>query len=84
MRKFLRFSAVLFTALIFSFTSFAQEITINGTVSSNLTLTGVASVSVIVKGGTQGTTTDAAGSFRLTVPALPVKCHSFNKLALLN
>ncbi|HVK96386.1 MAG TPA: carboxypeptidase-like regulatory domain-containing protein, partial [Flavisolibacter sp.] len=74
MRKSFCFSAVLITALFFTFnTAFAQTVNITGTVRDVMnTQRGVPAVSVTVKGGTQGTFTDAEGNFRLSVPSLPV------------
>lgn len=73
MRKSLRFSAVWFTAFILSLTTaFAQNLTINGKVTNATTKETVSAVSVSVKGGTEGTFTDANGEFRLTVKSLPV------------
>ncbi|HUC81657.1 MAG TPA: carboxypeptidase-like regulatory domain-containing protein, partial [Flavisolibacter sp.] len=72
MRKDVRYFAVWLTAFLFSITSWAQTQTINGTVTSTATGEGLANVSVQVKSGSQGTTTDASGRFALTVPSLPV------------
>jgi hypothetical protein len=73
MRKSLRFSAVLLTALILSVMTFAQSATITGTVKNSTgAMEGVPAVSVTVRGGTQGVFTDASGNFKITVPALPV------------
>jgi outer membrane receptor protein involved in Fe transport len=73
MRKSLSFFAVLLAALIFTLTTaYAQTVTLTGTVKNAATGEGIPSVSVTVKGGTQGATTDANGSFSLAVTTLPV------------
>jgi len=73
MRKSLRLSAVLVTALIFSLTNvFAQSTTITGNVKNSSSNESVGAVSVTVKNGTEGTYTDGAGNFKLTVKTLPV------------
>lgn len=73
MRKSVRFSAVFIAALIFSLTTaFAQTTTITGKVTNSVTKEGVGAVSVTVKGGPEGTYTDANGDFKLSVKKLPV------------
>ncbi|RYF86675.1 MAG: TonB-dependent receptor [Chitinophagaceae bacterium] len=72
MRKGVRSFAVLLTALFFSLSLWAQNVTVSGRVSSTGTGENVSNVSVKVKGGTQGTTTDGAGNFTISVPSLPV------------
>lgn len=72
MRKSLRFCAVFFAAIIFSFTVSAQAVTLTGKVTSTGTGENVGSATVKVKDGPQGTTTDANGAFRISVPSLPV------------
>lgn len=73
MRKGYRFSAVLLTALIFSFAAFAQSATITGKVTNAETHEGLNGVSVSVKGKPNvGTSSDANGDFKLTVDGLPV------------
>src|ERR1700712_6005572 len=72
MRKSSRFSTVLLGALLFTLSSFAQGVTINGNVQSTGNSEGVPSVSVTVKNSNQGVFTDANGSFKITVPRLPV------------
>src|SRR5688572_5588266 len=73
MRKSLRFSAVFLTAFLFSLTiAYAQTTTITGKVTHAATNEGVSAVTVAVKGGAEGTFTDANGDFRLTVKKLPV------------
>jgi outer membrane receptor protein involved in Fe transport len=72
MRKSTRFFAVWLTALLFSLSSWAQNVTVTGRITSTATGEDVANVSVKVKDGTIGTTTDATGRFTLSVPSLPV------------
>ena len=72
MRKSTRFFAVWLTALLFSISSWAQNVTVTGRITSTGTGEDVSNVSVKVKGGTAGTTTDATGRFSLSVPSLPV------------
>ncbi|HEY0058276.1 MAG TPA: TonB-dependent receptor, partial [Flavisolibacter sp.] len=72
MRKGIRFSLLLFAAVCFSITGIAQSVKINGSVRDNATQQTVPSVSITVKGSPQGTYSDAAGNFELTVPKLPV------------
>ncbi|HEY0068242.1 MAG TPA: carboxypeptidase-like regulatory domain-containing protein, partial [Flavisolibacter sp.] len=71
MRKGFLFSAALFAAFMLTLTTAWAQTTVSGTVRNSLTGEGIASVSVSVKGGTQGTTTDATGNFRLSVANLP-------------
>jgi outer membrane receptor protein involved in Fe transport len=72
MRKSIRFFAVFFAATIFSFSAWAQNVSVSGRITSTATGENVSTVSVKVKDGTTGTTTDATGRFQLIVPALPV------------
>jgi outer membrane receptor protein involved in Fe transport len=72
MRKSIRFFAVFFAATIFSFSAWAQNVSVSGRITSTATGENVSAVSVKVKDGTTGTTTDATGRFQLIVPALPV------------
>jgi outer membrane receptor protein involved in Fe transport len=73
MRKSLSFLAVLLAAILFSLPPvFAQNVVISGVVKHSTTGEGIPSVSVTVKGGSQGSYTDANGGFKLTVPSLPV------------
>jgi len=71
MRKSTRFFAAFLAAIFFSLSSFAQNVRISGKVTSTLG-DNLSSVSVKVKNGTSGTTTDASGRFSLDVPSLPV------------
>lgn len=73
MRKSLRFLAVFIAALIFTLTTaYAQTITITGNVKNASTNEGLSAVSVTVKGGPEGTFTDANGDFSLNVKKLPI------------
>ncbi|MDB5208618.1 MAG: hypothetical protein JWR72_3693 [Flavisolibacter sp.] len=72
MRKGLRYCTVFFALIISSLPSWAQSVPITGQVLATGGGERVAAVSIKVKGGEQGTVTDASGGFRITVPALPV------------
>ena len=72
MRKGTRYFAVFLTAVFFSFSAWSQNVKVSGRVSSTGTGENVSAVTVKVKDGTGGTSTDAAGRFTLSVPALPV------------
>src|ERR1043165_3993182 len=72
MRKRLRIMALSLTAILFSIVSQAQDIPVNGRVTSTATGEVVVGASVKVKGGSIGTETDATGRVHLTVPSLPV------------
>jgi outer membrane receptor protein involved in Fe transport len=72
MRQSLRLCAALLAAFLFTLTSWAQSITITGNVKNAANQEAISSVSVTVKGGSQGTFSDAAGNFRISVPRLPV------------
>lgn len=71
-RKLALFGCVV-NSLSFSITTvFAQSVTITGSIRNGVNQEGIQAVSVTVKGGSQGTFTDATGNFRITVPRLPV------------
>jgi outer membrane receptor protein involved in Fe transport len=73
MRKSLSFLAVLLAAIFFSLSPvYAQNVVIKGVVKHITTGEGIPSVSITIKGGSQGSYTDANGGFKLTVPSLPV------------
>jgi outer membrane receptor protein involved in Fe transport len=72
MRKSYRYLVTWLMAVLFSFASYAQTITISGTVRNSESKENVAGVSVSVKGTTQGTTTNSNGAFSLKVSKLPV------------
>jgi outer membrane receptor protein involved in Fe transport len=61
----------LLITLAVSITGFAQSVTLTGNVRNNASRDGVASVSVMAKGTSVGTFTDAKGNFSLTVDKLP-------------
>jgi TonB-linked SusC/RagA family outer membrane protein len=70
MRKFLRLRNVLVTLLAFTAgVAFAQDRVVTGKVTSSEDGTAVPGVNVVVKGTTNGTTTDADGNYRLSVPS---------------
>ena len=73
MGKSSRFYAAFFIAAIFSCTSIiAQNVTISGNVKNGSSQENLSAVSVLVKGGTQGTSSDSKGNFTITVGRLPV------------
>jgi outer membrane receptor protein involved in Fe transport len=73
MRKSSSFFAVFLAAFLFTLTTaFAQSVSVSGNVRNASTGDGVSAVSVVVKGGPQGTFTDGSGNFRITVPRVPV------------
>jgi TonB-dependent starch-binding outer membrane protein SusC len=66
MKRFL----LLSMALLFGMsTAFAQDRQISGTVTDGGEKSALPGVNIVVKGRSTGTTTDASGKFRLTVPA---------------
>ncbi len=67
MRKFL-FANWLFV-LFFSVPALAQDVSVSGRVTSSDDGSGLPGVSVQVKGTPRGTTTDATGNYRISVPA---------------
>lgn len=70
MRKILRLRNVLIMLLSFAAGAvFAQDRTVTGKVTSSEDGSSVPGVNVVVKGTTNGTTTDADGNYRLSVPA---------------
>jgi outer membrane receptor protein involved in Fe transport len=72
MRKSARFLTCLLATMLFTVTAFSQSVTLTGTVRNKINAETVPAVSVTVKGSTLGAFTDENGSFRLTVPQLPV------------
>jgi len=72
MRKSYSFLAALLMACLFSVSVYAQSVTISGTVKNSTSKENVPAVSIVVKGTSQGTYTDAEGSFSLKVAKLPV------------
>jgi TonB-dependent starch-binding outer membrane protein SusC len=67
LRAFLRFIPITFIFLITSFFSYGQEKKVSGKVTDE-NGTPMDNVSVVVKGQTQGTVTDARGVYSLNVP----------------
>jgi outer membrane receptor protein involved in Fe transport len=72
MRKSFRFLAASLIACLFSIVSFAQAITISGTVRNKSTNEVVPAVSIVVKGTSNGTYTNSDGGFTIKVTKLPV------------
>jgi outer membrane receptor protein involved in Fe transport len=72
MRKSLCFLFGLLATMLFSVTAFSQAVTLSGTVRNKTNSEAVPAVSVTVKGSSQGSFTNESGSFRLSVPKLPV------------
>jgi TonB-dependent starch-binding outer membrane protein SusC len=72
MRKFyalLKVNLAVMTLMVFSLTvAHAQERTIQGSVTAQEDNSSLPGVSVVVKGTTNGTVTDANGAYKLTVP----------------
>ena len=62
----------LLIACVISIVGFAQSVTITGNVHNSTNQVPVTSVSVIAKGTSSGTYTDASGNFKLAVDNLPV------------
>lgn len=58
---------VLFLALTFAISAFAQDRTVKGRITDSETGEGVPGVSVFVKGTTKGTVTDANGNYEISV-----------------
>lgn len=72
MRKSLRYCFALLLLITSSFASFAQSVSLSGTVKNGTTQEKIPAVSVSLKNGTTGTFTDQDGHFKLSVPGLPV------------
>ena len=72
MRKSYSFLAAWLVACLFSLSAFAQSVTISGSVKNSTSKDNVPAVSVLVKGTSQGTFTNANGGFTLKVSKLPV------------
>ena len=64
-----RILLVCFLVCAVAFQSYAQERTISGTVLSDEDNAGLPAVNIIVKGTTQGTTTDLDGNYKVSVPS---------------
>ena len=72
MRKSYNFLASSFAVLLISFSAYAQQVTVKGSVRNQASKETVPAVSVVVKGTSQGTYTNADGQFALSVTKLPV------------
>jgi outer membrane receptor protein involved in Fe transport len=72
MRKSLCFLLGLLATMLMSVTAFSQAVTLSGTVRNKTNAETVPAVSVTLKGSTQGAYTDEHGTFKITVPKLPV------------
>lgn len=72
MRKNLPVLLLLLTSCLISISSFAQSITIKGSVKGTSTGEALPAVSITVKGSSVGVFTNDKGEFSITVPALPV------------
>jgi TonB-linked SusC/RagA family outer membrane protein len=68
-RRLTKFSVLTFLCLICFQNSFAQNITVTGVVTDAGDKTSIPSVSIVVKGTTVGTQTDANGRYSISVPA---------------
>lgn len=72
MRKSYNFLASSLAVLLISFSAYAQQVTVKGSVRNQASKEAVPAVSVVVKGTSQGTYTNADGQFVLSVSKLPV------------
>ncbi len=72
MRKVTSHLVALLLANLLTFTAFAQDVSISGTVKNSNTKEAAGAVSVTIKGLSTGTFTDDKGNFKLTVKNLPV------------
>ncbi|QNA46641.1 TonB-dependent receptor [Lacibacter sediminis] len=72
MRKKLPVLLLLLTSCLISISSFAQSVTIKGSVKGTSTGEALPAVSVTVKGSSAGVYTNDKGEFSITVPSLPV------------
>ncbi|RZM28639.1 MAG: TonB-dependent receptor [Pedobacter sp.] len=68
-RSLTKFSVLTFLCLLFFSTTFAQNITVQGIVTDGADKSALPSVSVLIKGATSGTQTDANGRYSISVPA---------------
>jgi len=67
-----RIAAMLFFSCLLSFTSFAQQKTLSGTVKGE-DAAPIPGVTVVVKGTTTGTITDNKGNFKLLIDTFAQK-----------
>ena len=76
-RNLTKFSVLTFLCLLFFNSTFAQNITVQGTVTDAADKTAMPSVSVLIKGATTGTQTDANGKYSISVPANSILVFSY-------
>lgn len=69
MKRIFTISGLILLCFFFTFTAFAQNTTVKGKVTDATTGEGLPGVTVLIKGTTQGTQTDASGTYTLSVPA---------------
>jgi len=69
MKKILLLSSVFLLSMAISMPSIAQERTVSGRVIAQDDRSPIPGVNVVLKGTTNGTTTDANGSYTLTIPS---------------
>ena len=65
--RFLKVALIMLPMLFFSFLSFAQSLTVNGTIQDETGFP-MPGVTVVLKGTSQGTITNANGQYSITVP----------------
>jgi TonB-linked SusC/RagA family outer membrane protein len=68
-RMFTRISVLTFLGLLFISNAFAQNVTITGVVTDAADRSAIPAVSIVVKGTTTGTQTDANGRYSIAAPA---------------
>ncbi|TDO19720.1 SusC/RagA family TonB-linked outer membrane protein [Pedobacter duraquae] len=76
-RSLTKFSVLTFLCLLFFNSTFAQNITVQGTVTDAADKSAMPSVSVLIKGATTGTQTDANGKYSISVPANSILVFSY-------
>jgi len=68
-RMFTRISVLTFLGLLFISNAFAQNVTISGVVTDAADQSAIPAVSIVVKGTTTGTQTDANGRYSINAPS---------------
>ncbi len=68
-RMFTRISVLTFLGLLFISNAFAQNTTVSGVVTDAADRSAIPAVSIVVKGTTTGTQTDASGRYSITAPS---------------
>ena len=68
-RMFTRISVLTFLGLLFISNAFAQNVTVSGVVTDAADRSAVPAVSIVVKGTTTGTQTDASGRYSINAPS---------------